>query len=81
VSVHSDRAFAEIERRVAGVGDRITLICVDGHSAAGKSTFASRLAERLAASLVRGDHFYGVTSPAERARLTPEEGMRSYYDW
>ncbi|MFM7535196.1 MAG: AAA family ATPase [Acidimicrobiales bacterium] len=70
-----------MERHVAGVGDRITLIGVDGHSAAGKSTFAARLAERLDASLVRGDDFYRVMDAAERARLTPEEGMRSYYDW
>lgn len=81
VDVNFDRAIAEIGRRVAEAGDLITLIGVDGHSAAGKSTFAANLAGRLDAPLVRGDDFYRVMDSSERARLTPEEGMRSYYDW
>lgn len=36
------------------------MVAVDGHSAAGKSTFAAALAACTAAALVPGDDFYRV---------------------
>ena len=54
---------------------------VDGHSAAGKSTFAEVLARRVGAALVRGDDFYRVMDDEERAQLSPAEGVERYYDW
>jgi uridine kinase len=54
---------------------------IDGHSAAGKSTLAGRLAAELDAVLVHGDDFYRVMDPGERAALSPEEGAHRYYDW
>jgi uridine kinase len=57
------------------------VLAVDGHSAAGKSTFADALASRTDAVLVRGDDFYRVMAEAERAELAPAEGVELYYDW
>ena len=62
-------------------GDSITVVAVDGHSAAGKSTFAGRLAERVPAAVVAGDDFYRVMDEDERAALSPAEGAARYYDW
>lgn len=59
----------------------ITIVAVDGHSAAGKSTFAAALAGEVGASLVRGDDFYRVLDEGERARLGPAQGADLYYDW
>src|ERR687896_691212 len=57
------------------------VLAVDGHSAAGKSTFADALAGRTGAVVVRGDDFYRVMAEAERAELAPGEGVELYYDW
>lgn len=78
----SDEAIREIQSWLADVGkDAPVTVGVDGHSAAGKSTFASRLTDHLNAALVNGDHFYRVMEPGERARLGPAEGVDLYYDW
>jgi uridine kinase len=62
-----------------GLGTRV--VGVDGHSGAGKSTFAEALARRVGAALVRGDDFYRVMDDGERAGLSPAEGVERYYDW
>lgn len=59
----------------------VNVIAVDGHSAAGKSTFATALADRIGAVVVSGDDFYRVLDEAERAVLTPSQGADLYYDW
>ncbi len=61
--------------------DYPVLVCIDGHSAAGKSTVAAALASEFDAAVVAGDHFYRVMSEPDRARLTPAEGADRYYDW
>lgn len=54
---------------------RPVLVCIDGRSGVGKSTFASELAQQAGATLIDGDAFFaGGTSlrresPAERAAL------------
>ena len=63
-------------------GEQLVLIAVDGHSAAGKSTFARRLQHTLlGAQLVHGDDFYRVMSETERFDLDASEGYRRYFDW
>jgi uridine kinase len=59
----------------------VRVLAIDGHSAAGKSTFAQALASRTGAVLVRGDDFYRVMDEAVRADLSPAEGVELYYDW
>lgn len=73
-----------IDRAAEWLGDRageVSVVVVDGHSAAGKSTFADALAGRSSAALVRGDDFYRVIEESTRARLSPREGIDRYYDW
>jgi uridine kinase len=58
------------------------LIAVDGHSAAGKSTFAGALARALPeSSLVHTDDFYRPMDEAERFALGAEDGYERYYNW
>jgi uridine kinase len=71
----------EVVALLAQRGDSITVVAADGHSAAGKSTFAGGLAERMPAAVVAGDDFYRVMDEDERAALTPAEGAAWYYDW
>lgn len=59
----------------------IGVVAVDGHSAAGKSTFASTLADRIGAVIVRGDDFYRVLDHDRRAALAAAQGVDLYYDW
>ena len=67
--------------------ERPLLVAIDGHSAAGKSTLAATLQNRLEASrpdkvtVVRADDFYRVMPEPLRATLGPEEGYEGYYDW
>ena len=81
-TVTSDDAIAQIRSRVTGIDVHSpVIVAVDGHSAAGKSTFARRLADKLDAATVPGDDFYRVMDPAERTRLEPWEGADRYYHW
>lgn len=57
------------------------MVAVDGHSAAGKSTFSRRLAVSVDATIVSGDDFYRVMAPRERMHLGPAQGVDDYYDW
>jgi uridine kinase len=59
----------------------VRIFAIDGHSAAGKSTFAAALAARLDAALIPGDDFYRVMNDEERAQLSPSEGIERYFDW
>jgi uridine kinase len=59
----------------------VTIVAVDGHSAAGKSAFADGLTQRVDASIVHGDDFYRVMDDSERERLTAKQGADRYYDW
>jgi uridine kinase len=74
-------ALDEVVAMVAARSESVTVVAVDGHSAAGKSMFAGSLAERMPASVVAGDDFYRVMDEDERAALTPAEGAAWYYDW
>jgi len=58
------------------------VVGIDGRSAAGKSTFAGRLATTLpGATIVHGDDFYRVMREEHRAALTAPEGYDQYFDW
>lgn len=72
-----DRVVSVVPQR----SDSVTVVAIDGHSAAGKSTFATQLAERVPAAVVAGDDFYRVMDEDERAALSPAEGAARYYDW
>lgn len=76
-----DRAKAAIGGALRQRPDRPVLVCVDGHSAAGKSTVADVLATEFGAAVVAGDGFYRVMSEPDRAALAPSEGADRYYDW
>ena len=77
--------FDEGVDRVVGLLHHTTqpvkVVAIDGHSAAGKSTFAARLAKRMPGAVVHGDDFYRVMDEDERASLSPPEGAAHYYDW
>jgi uridine kinase len=68
-------------RRVSDFSSDVGIVAVDGHSAAGKSTFAAALAARTDAALVPGDDFYRVMDEEARAQLSAREGMARYFDW
>jgi uridine kinase len=62
-------------------GNGVRLVAIDGHSAAGKSTFATAVAARTDAALISGDDFYRVMSEEARAQLPAQEGIERYFDW
>ncbi len=70
-----------IVERMRQQPDSVTIVGVDGHSAAGKSTFATALAEAVGGALVSGDDFYRVMDESQRSQLTPAQGVDLYYDW
>ena len=76
--------FAEatsVIRKLTG-GERPSLIAIDGHSAAGKSTLAAELQTVFPdIQLVHGDDFYRVMPETERFDLDASEGYRHYFDW
>jgi uridine kinase len=75
------QALEEVATWPDGHRGEVAVLAIDGHSAAGKSTFAQALASRTGAVLVRGDDFYRVMDEAVRADLSPAEGVELYYDW
>lgn len=78
----SNAAIHEIESWLAEAERHSpVVVAVDGHSAAGKSTFSEGLADRVGAAIVNGDDFYRVMNSSLRARLSPAEGADRYYDW
>ncbi len=74
-------ARTSIDQVLSQRSGRPAFVSIDGHSASGKSTAAAALAEEYSASIVAGDHFYGVMDEAARALFTPAEGADQYYDW
>lgn len=67
---------------VEKAGNRPTLIAIDGHSGAGKTTVSNWLKdEHENVQIVRTDDFYRVMPPDERKNLSAAEGYDRYYDW
>jgi uridine kinase len=61
-------------------GEPVFIVGVDGHSAAGKSTLAGKVCERLGGTFVQMDDFYRVIPEEDRAVLTAEQGADLYFD-
>lgn len=62
------------------LGDRPTLVCIDGLGGAGKSTLAEAVArERPDVLVVHGDDFYGPQASDWRT-WTPQQGYERYFD-
>ena len=62
--------------------DQPVFIAVDGHSAAGKTTLAKKLAVQLPNSvLLHMDDFYRVLDEQERFAPGDQEGYELYFDW
>ncbi len=74
-------AVVQVSNAIDELSRRAAFVCIDGRSAAGKSTLAPALVQRYRASLVRMDDFYRVIDLDVRAKLTPAEGMDQYFDW
>ena len=69
-------------RAVRSRPEQVTIVAVDGHSAAGKSTLARALAAEFdRVALIHGDDFYRVMDESARAALDPAQGADLYYDW
>jgi uridine kinase len=77
----NDEALAKLAECVDPHRDGVAIIAVDGHSAAGKSTFAVRVAARFDAAVVEVDDFYRVLDPHVREQLDARGGVDQYYDW
>ena len=78
-----DESVESIEKRLlAMLVDRaVAVVALDGFSAAGKSTLASVMVERLDAAVIHGDDFYRDMPEAERLELSPAAGVEAYFDW
>jgi uridine kinase len=76
-------ALAAIERRVLSmlVGRSVAVVALDGFSAAGKSTLAAALSDRLDSAVIHGDDFYRDMPEQERLGLSPAGGIENYFDW
>ena len=59
------------------------VVAVDGRSASGKSTLTKELLSQLPAStsVIEGDDFYRVMSEIARLKLSPEQGVKLFFDW
>ena len=79
--VDVEGAVEELEHRLATAHATVHVVAVDGHSAAGKSTFASELVGRLGAARIPGDDFYRAMDPDARAALNAQQGAALYDDW
>jgi uridine kinase len=77
----SDEALARLAESVDQDRDGVAIVAVDGHSAAGKSTFAARIAARFGAAVVEVDDFYRVLDLHVRDALDARAGVDQYYDW
>lgn len=62
--------------------NRPVLVAIDGHSAAGKSTLAQKIADEfLDLEVITTDDFYRPIPNDLRYRLNAKEGYEHYYDW
>lgn len=60
----------------------LTLLAIDGHSAAGKTSLARAVAQALSqVSVVHMDDFYRPMREEDRASLDAVGGYQSFYDW
>jgi uridine kinase len=60
----------------------LTLVAIDGHSAAGKTSLAREIEQSLSdVSVIHMDDFYRVMPTEERERLDAAGGYELYYDW
>jgi uridine kinase len=66
---------------VATRPSRPLVIALDGPSAAGTSTVAAIVGQRLSASVVGGDDFYRDMPEEQRWALTATQGVERYFDW
>jgi uridine kinase len=75
-------AATEFLGLIGSVSTPITLVAIDGHSAAGKSSLARALqAKHRRAAIVQTDDFYRPLDVAYRATLDAAGGYAEYYDW
>jgi uridine kinase len=66
--------------RAAQIGRAITVVAIDGGAAAGKSTLAKGIRDRLGrVSILRADHFFLPLNEYPAARLAPDEAYRLYF--
>jgi uridine kinase len=60
----------------------VTLVAIDGHSAAGKTSLANEIRANFSdVQIVHMDDFYRVLGNAKRERLDAVGGYEFYYDW
>lgn len=77
-----DAAFRRVNAVGKNAGDEggpAFIIGIDGHSAAGKSTLAGSVCDRLGGTLLHMDDFYRVIPENERPALTAEQGAESLF--
>jgi uridine kinase len=58
-----------------------TLVAIDGHSAAGKSTLAAEVAGQIQAVVIDGDDFYAGGTGEEWDNMSPAEKAAHCIDW
>jgi uridine kinase len=58
-----------------------TLVAIDGHSAAGKSTLAAAVARPLDAAVIDGDEFYAGGTAEQWDVMSPAEKAAHCIDW
>jgi hypothetical protein len=78
ISTGAEQVAAAVDARRNG---GFALVALDGMGGSGKSTLAAALGGLRGAEVVHGDDFYRPMDCAERARLSPAEGYRCYFDW
>lgn len=81
VLVDVETAAGRVVDLVSGRSGRPLLVAIDGASAAGTTTLATAVGQRLDASVVTGDDFYRDMPEQRRQTLTPAEGVEQYFDW
>jgi uridine kinase len=81
--IFRESVVSEAARGVLAAKRRPVAVGIDGPGGSGKSTFARDLADYLEVSvaIVQGDDFYSDVPEEEKAKLSPEGGCESYFDW
>lgn len=75
-------AAARVEHALRALdGTDPLLVAIDGPSAAGKSTLAAALAERMGATVVAVDDFYRPMEATRRLSLDAQTGYELFFDW
>jgi uridine kinase len=77
-----DEVSKVIDLILKRVNDPVTLVAIDGHSAAGKTSLAREIEKSFAdVSIVHMDDFYRVMAEEDREHLDAAGGYKLYYDW